>query len=85
MPTRRLRLGALVQVSTRSPSPASPASVSRCAPAAQASREISASPRVMSPASALWPSPSPSTSPAAMAMTFFSAPPISTPTTSLVP
>ena len=48
-PTRRLRLGALVQVSTRSPRPASPDSVSRCAPAAHASRDISASPRVMSP------------------------------------
>ena len=39
----------------------------------------------MSPASALCPSPRPSATPAAIAMTFFSAPPISTPTTSCVP
>src|SRR6185503_3433724 len=74
-----------VHVSTRSPSPVRPASVSRRAPAAQARRAISARPRVMSPACAFRPRPRPSATPAAMAMTFFSAPPISTPTTSLVP
>ena len=37
------------------------------------------------PACALCPSARPSATPAAMAMMFFSAPPISTPTTSLVP
>ena len=37
---------------------------------------------MISAAIALWPSPSPSTTPAAIAMTFFSAPPISTPATS---
>ena len=53
-----------------------------CLAAAQASREISTSPRVIKAASALWPSCIDSTTPAAMAMTFFNAPPISTPTTS---
>ena len=51
--------------------PVNPESVSRCAPAAHASRAISARPRVMSPACALCPRPSPSATPAAMAMTFF--------------
>ena len=85
MPTWRLRLRVPVQVSTRSPRPLRPASVSRRPPAAQASRVISARPRVISAASALCPSPSPSTTPAAIAMMFFSAPPISTPTTSSLP
>ena len=39
----------------------------------------------MSAASALWPRPSPSTTPAAMAMMFFVAAPISTPITSSLP
>ncbi len=46
---------------------------------------ISARPRVTSAAWALGPSPMPSTTPAAMAITFFNAPPISTPTTSSLP
>ena len=62
--------------------PASPAMVSACAPQATASRVISANPRVMSAAAVLWPRPSPSTTPAAMAMTFLSEPPSSTPTMS---
>ena len=44
MPTWRLRLSVPVQVSTRSPSPLSPAGVSRRPPAAHASRVISARP-----------------------------------------
>ena len=54
-------------------------------PSATASRVISARPRVISAASALWPRPRPSTTPAAIAMMFFRAPPISTPTTSALP
>ena len=84
-PTWRLRLSVPVHVSTRSPRPLRPDSVSRWPPAAHASRVTSARPRVMSAASALCPSPSPSTTPAAIAMMFFSAPPISTPATSSLP
>ena len=62
--------------------PASPAKVSGSAPMATPSRVISASPRVISAARGLLPSPSPSRIPAAMAITFLSAPPSSTPTTS---
>ena len=62
--------------------PASPASVSGLAPLRTANREISARPRVISAARELWPRPSPSATPAAMAMTFLSAPPSSTPGTS---
>ena len=57
-PTARLRLSDPVQVSTRSPMPASPANVAGCAPSAMPSRVISASPRVMSAARELKPSPS---------------------------
>ena len=84
-PTWRFRLRLPVHVSTRSPRPLSPASVSRRPPIAHDSREISASPRVMSAASALCPSPADSTTPAAIAMMFLSAAPISTPTTSSDP
>jgi len=49
------------------------------APAATARRVISARPRVMSAARPLLPKPSPSLMPHAMASTFFSAPPSSTP------
>ena len=81
-PTERLRLSAPVQVSTRSPIPARPARVSRCPPRAVASRVISARPRVIRAAMVFEPSPSPSHAPAAIAMTFFTAPPSSTPVTS---
>ena len=84
MPTWRLRLRWPVQVSTRSPSPLRPASVSGRPPIAVASREISTRPRVMSAAIALCPRPRLSTTPAAIATTFLSAPPISTPATSSV-
>ena len=45
-------------------------------------RVISASPRVISAARALSPKPSPSEMPAAIAITFLTAPPTSTPITS---
>ena len=48
-------------------------------PCAAASRPVSASPRVISAARALWPKPRPSLAPAAIASTFLTAPPISTP------
>src|SRR5437870_274417 len=82
MPSWRLRERLPVHVRTRSPKPASPARVADIAPSATASRVISASPRVMSAARAFSPRPSPSTRPVAIAITFFSAPPVSTPTTS---
>ena len=78
-PTRRLRDRSPVQVSTRSPRPARPISVSRLPPSAADSRPVSARPRVISAARALWPKPRPSHAPAAMASTFLTAPPISTP------
>ncbi len=66
----------------RSPSPLRPKNVSRRAPMAMPRRVISASPRVSSAALALSPKPRPSQRPAAMAMTFLTAAPISTPTVS---
>ena len=81
-PTARFRLSAPLQVRTRSPMPASPAKVSRCPPKAQTSRVISARPRVSNAATVFAPKPSPSQTPAAMAITFFSAPANSTPITS---
>ena len=58
--------------------------VAACAPQASPMRLISARPRVSRAARLLCPSPSPSQTPAAMAMTFFSAPPSSTPSTSVL-
>ncbi len=81
-PSRRFRLCRLVAVAIRSPIPASPAKVSRLAPRTSPSLEISASPRVISAAFVESPKPSPSAIPAAIAITFLSATPISTPTTS---
>ena len=52
-------------------------------PSATASRVVSARPRVMTEALELSPSPCPSQMPTASAMTFFTTPPISTPTTSV--
>ena len=66
----------------RSPIPASPANVSAARADASPSRAISTSPRVISAAFALSPSPSPSTPPAASAITFFAAAQSSTPTMS---
>src|SRR5919106_573414 len=82
-PSVRLRDSAPVAVRIRSPIPASPANVRGSAPMRTPSRVISARPRVMSAARGLCPSPSPSTMPAATAITFLSAPPSSTPTTSV--
>ncbi len=81
-PTVRFRLRSPVHVRIRSPIPDSPASVRSPAPRASASRVSSARPRVMRAAMVLWPKPSPATIPAASAITFFSAPPSSTPVTS---
>ena len=62
--------------------PARPANVSGSPPMATPRRVSSARPRVMTAARVLSPAPRPSAMPAAMAMTFLSAPPISQPTTS---
>src|SRR4051812_25642133 len=82
-PTARFRLRDPVHVNTRSPSPASPANVLCSAPSAIPRGVIPARPRVMSAALALKPSPNPPAIPVATAITFFSAPPSSTPITSL--
>src|SRR5881396_3591824 len=82
-PRVRLRDKAPVAVRMRSPIPARPANVIGCAPSFTPRRVISASPRVISAARVLKPSPSPSRIPAARAITFFSAPASSTPTTSV--
>ena len=84
-PTRRLRESAPVQVSIRSPMPASPIRVLGWAPMATARRVISARPRVTRAARALRPYSRPSERPVAMAMMFFTAPPTATPTASLLP
>ncbi len=54
--------------------------VSAFAPSATPSRVISARPRVINAARAFWPSASASAMPVAMANTFLTAPPTSTPT-----
>src|SRR3989454_4477613 len=82
MPSWRLREGLPADGGAEGPQPASPARGAGIAPSATASRVISASPLVMSAARAFSPRPSPSTRPVAIAITFFSAPPVSTPTTS---
>ncbi len=81
-PNVRLRESGEVQVATRSPSPARPLKVSGSAPRAAPRRAVSASPRVMIEALVLSPKPIPSAMPVASAMTFFTAPPSSQPTTS---
>ena len=81
-PTWRLRLCGLMQVAIRSPMPARPEKVSARPPIATPSRVISARPRVITAARVLSPTPSPSPMPAAIAITFLSAPPSSQPTTS---
>ena len=77
-----LREVRLVAVSRRSPRPDRPIRVSRRAPRASAKRVISASPRVISEARAFSPRPCSMVTPAAMAITFFSAPASSTPSRS---
>ena len=69
----------LEQVSSRSPRPDRPVSVSGRAPSFWPKRISSAKPRVVRAARALSPSFRPSEMPQAMASTFLSAPPISTP------
>src|SRR6266516_2652848 len=82
-PSERFRDSGPVAVRIRSPIPARPANVAGSAPSATPSRVISASPRVISAARVLCPRPSPSRIPAARAITFLSAPPSSTPSTSV--
>src|SRR6266704_1668976 len=82
-PSWWLRDSGPVAVRIRSPIPASPAKVAGSAPSATPRRVISARPRVISAARVLWPRPSPSRIPAARAITFLSAPPSSTPRTSV--
>ncbi len=72
------------QVATRSPRPASPENVSGSAPIASPSRVVSTSPRVINDPFALSPSPIPSAMPTASPITFFTAPPSSQPTTSVM-
>ena len=81
-PTRRLRDSWLMHVAIRSPRPVSPEKVRGSAPIASPSRVISASPRVMTMARVLSPTPSPSAMPAAIAMMFLRTPPSSLPMTS---
>src|SRR3954468_45687 len=66
-PKAKLREAGLVAVSTRSPSPERPISVSRRAPSASPKRRNSAKLRAISAARALSPNPMPSTMPQAMA------------------
>ena len=84
LPSEKLRLLVDEQVSTRSPRPDRPASVSRRPPIASPKRVISAKPRAISAARAFWPSPRPSATPQAIASTFLTAPPTSAPATSSV-
>ena len=69
-PKVRLRDSGDEQVATRSPSPASPISVSGLAPRAIASRAVSARPRVISEAVVLSPNPRPTAMPTDSATTF---------------
>mmetsp|Transcript_58215 Transcript_58215/g.67145 ORF Transcript_58215/g.67145 Transcript_58215/m.67145 type:complete len:249 (+) Transcript_58215:226-972(+) len=72
------------QVPKVSPTPDKPAIVLGLAPKVKPSRLISLHPRVTNPLIAFVPSPSPSHIPAPRAMTFLTAPPISTPITSVL-
>ena len=72
-----------MQVATRSPIPASPEKVMTWPPMATPRRLSSLSPRVMTAERVLSPVPSPAAMPAASATTFFSAPAISQPVTSV--
>jgi hypothetical protein len=82
-PNEKLRDWRVEHVKMRSPRPDSPVSVSGRAPNALPNRVNSAKPRVVSAAAALAPSLRPAAIPAAIASTFFAAPPISTPRTSV--
>ena len=74
----------LVQVTIKSPIPESPANVSAFPPIAIPNLDISVIPLVISAALVLSPKPRPSDIPAANAIIFFNAAPISTPITSLL-
>ena len=78
-PAWRLRPWRLQQVTIRSPIPARPRRSPARAPQASPRRAISARPRAIRAALALSPRPSPSTPPAASAITFFAAAQSSTP------
>src|ERR1700744_3514871 len=84
MPSAKLRDCGLEQVRIRSPSPESPTMVSARAPSARPKRASSEKPRVVSAACAEAPSFRPTAMPAAIASTFLAAPPISTPSTSVL-
>ena len=81
-PNEWLRDSGDMHVAMRSPTPASPANVGASPPSAMPRRIVSARPRVMIEALELSPMPMPSAMPTASAMTFFTAPQISVPTTS---
>jgi hypothetical protein len=81
-PTVVLRLFIDEHVAIKSPTPASPDNVGALPPIAMASRVISANPLVMRVALEFSPNPIPEAMPAAIAMTFFTTPAISHPTTS---
>mmetsp|Transcript_8945 Transcript_8945/g.16292 ORF Transcript_8945/g.16292 Transcript_8945/m.16292 type:complete len:215 (+) Transcript_8945:144-788(+) len=83
-PNRRFRESGPKQVPNVSPTPERPAIVLGLAPRTRPSRRISPHPRVTRPLMALVPRPSPSHMPAARAITFLTAPPISMPMTSLL-
>ena len=84
MPTPSEKLRELVeeQVSTRSPRPHSPASVSRCAPQASAEAAHFGKAAGDQRRAGVLAEARPSTTPQAIASTFLTAPPISAPTTS---
>ena len=69
----------LLHVTMRSPIPANPKKVFDLAPSFFPNNDISFKPRVISAAFVLSPYPAPSQNPAAIAITFFADPPISTP------
>mmetsp|Transcript_13021 Transcript_13021/g.18970 ORF Transcript_13021/g.18970 Transcript_13021/m.18970 type:complete len:240 (-) Transcript_13021:583-1302(-) len=83
-PNLRLRERGPKHVPNVSPTPESPPMVVGLAPSVKPNLLISAQPLVTNPLMAFVPRPNPSHIPAANAMTFFTAPPISTPATSLV-
>ena len=72
-----------MHVTIKSPIPANPKKVFDLAPSFLPNRDISFRPRVISAAFVLSPYPLPSQNPAAIAITFFAEPPISTPIISL--
>src|ERR1700716_2686522 len=84
MPSAKLRDCGLEQLRIRSPKPESPDMVSLRTPQARPSRINSLKPRVVRAACADAPNFLPTTMPAAIASTFFAAPPISTPRTSVL-